>query len=242
MKADGKTFDIMTYNSQMNVYEYFDYENQLIDDLLAVKASDSRSRLANLLRDTLLHHKQQFQNSHRDFSDRIAEYRAALMQMSEGKTPDMVKIQMEKYGFKDLEEDKSSSIHCFSQFQNAEESQAEKTKRLCRTEDDGKPDSMKPRRDMTDEEADMQNAKIFSAISNDCCAFDKTGKPFPADKFFKTADNAKEKAKSDVKEIVGDEKLSESVKFVKKGRPKKPSKPSKSSKLSKARLEQEKPE
>lgn len=42
--------------------------------------------------------------------------------MSEGKTPDMVKIQMEKYGFKDLKEDKSSSIHYFSQFQNAEES------------------------------------------------------------------------------------------------------------------------
>jgi hypothetical protein len=89
----------------MNVYEYFDYENQLITDMLAVKASDSRLTLANLLRDTLLSHKQQLQNSHRELSDRIAEYKAALMQMSEGKTPDMVKMQMERYGFKDLEED-----------------------------------------------------------------------------------------------------------------------------------------
>ena len=89
---------------------------------------------------------------------------------------------------------------------------------------------MKPRCDMTDEEADMQNAKIFSAISNDCCGFDEAGKPFPADKFFKMAEDAKEKAKSDVKEIVGDEKP---VKHAKKGRAKK---------LGKTKPEQEKSE
>lgn len=93
---------------------------------------------------------------------------------------------------------------------------------------------MKPRCDMTDEEADMQNAKIFSAISNDCHGFDEAGKPFPADKFFKTDKDAKEKAKSDVKEIVGDEKPAK--KSIK------PAKKSGAKKSNKAKSKQEKPE
>ncbi len=222
--------DTMMYDPSMDIYGYFKYEKQLVDDLQAVKTAAAKKELSELLKSVLDDHERRLRTTVEELHAQITEYKAAILSAAEKKTPGFVKRQMEKFGFKDLEEDNSAGSFGFSSFRDKDKSLAEKAKRLCGTEDDARESNeKKPATDITDREADRQNARIFSAIAGGCSEFGSVGEAIPAAEFFGEAD-AKEKAKADVKEMAGGEVR------------RKPARKGKAKNTAKTKLAEEKPE
>lgn len=184
----------------MTVFEYFDYEKQLMEDLKAVKTQRAKDAIYDSILKVLDDHKAFVTNTMREFEARAQESAKHIVQAYRGETPDYVKKLMAEFGFYELEE---AEDFCMSSAvpSHMKKDISRKLPSLCKADEPEPAQDDQKRHGMSDEEAEAQNVKILANAGLDDEHLDDILK---SDTESDGSDKAKaaEKAKIDVEEFL----------------------------------------